>query len=116
MSAPARSAKAARLRKERQKRMLAFCLTAVMCCAMAVWFALVWSGSARADRQLAAASEKRQQLSETIERRTLLLENEISSRVICQVAEEKLYMQLPDTVKTVNVYLPPRSGSQTAGR
>ena len=94
----------------------ALCSAAVLFFAVAVWFALVWSGSARLDEDLAAAVERRQELSETIERKNLILENEISNRVICQVAEEKLYMQRPAAVKTVSIYLPQRTGSQTAGR
>ena len=82
MSASARAAREARLRREKQKRIVTLCSAAVLFCAVAVWFALVWSGSARADRQLAAATERRQELSETIERKNLILENEISSRVI----------------------------------
>jgi cell division protein FtsL len=116
MSASARAAREAKLRREKQKRTVILCSAAVLFFAVAVWFALVWSGSARLDEDLAAAVERRQELSETIERKNLILENEISNRVICQVAEEKLYMQRPAAVKTVSIYLPQRTGSQTAGR
>ncbi len=116
MSASARAAREAKLRREKQKRTVVLCSAAVLFFAVAVWFALVWSGSARLDGDLAAAVERRQELSETIERKNLILENEISNRVICQVAEEKLYMQRPAAVKTVSIYLPQRTGSQTAGR
>ena len=95
---------------------MAFCSAAVLFVGVVVWFALVWSRSASLDRQLAADVERRQELSETIERKNLILENEKSNRVICQVAEEKLYMQRPAAVKTVSIYLPQRAGSQTAGR
>ena len=116
MSASARAAREAKLRKERQKRTMAFCSAAVLFVGVVVWFALVWSRSASLEGQLAAAVEKRQELSETIERKNLILENEKSNRVICQVAEEKLYMQRPAAVKTVSIYLPQRAASQTAGR
>ena len=116
MSVSARAAREAKLRKEKQRRLFKFCSFAVLFVAVGMWFALVWSQSARADRDLALAAERRQQLIETIERKQLILDNEISNRVICQVAEEKIYMQRPSAVKTVSIYLPQRAGNQTAGK